>query len=154
MKKVYPKKQKSQCGVCDLYKTTNTCYVPAVCTSDHTELLICGEAPSRTEDIKGLPFVGQSGKLLKDIIYSVGDETGISYTNVVKCRPTNESGYNRTPEEEEIACCLPYLFKDIDTLRPNTILALGKIALYNLTGVEGSIHKTRGKSYYIKIKGI
>jgi len=103
-------------------------------------ILLLGEAPGRFEDRTGRPFVGQAGKLLDKALEEAGlrrDEVFI--TSVVKCRPPN----NREPKHEEIESCRAYLNRQIEALKPNVVVALGRVAFAALTGKKGGI--TRGK---------
>ena len=77
--------------------------------------MFVGEAPGRDEDRQGIPFVGRAGQLLTRIIAAIGlsrDEVYIA--NVIKCRPPN----NRNPEPDEVATCEPFLFRQLDVIRP------------------------------------
>jgi DNA polymerase len=92
-------------------------------------VLFVGEAPGKYEDMKGLPFVGPSGRLLdKEIITAGLGLVAIGMTNVVKCRPIDHEGNNRPPSEEEIASCLPFIRQQIDLLKPRVVVAVGKVA--------------------------
>ncbi|MCO6041229.1 MULTISPECIES: type-4 uracil-DNA glycosylase [Thermococcus] len=87
------------------------------------KIMFVGEAPGYWEDQKGLPFVGRAGKVLDELLESIGLRREEVYiTNVVKCRPPN----NRDPTEEEIKACSPYLDKQIDIIRPKVIVPLGR----------------------------
>ncbi|USS40381.1 uracil-DNA glycosylase [Thermococcus aggregans] len=87
------------------------------------KIMFVGEAPGYWEDQKGLPFVGRAGKVLDELLASIGlKREDVYITNVVKCRPPN----NRDPTEEEINACSPYLDKQIDIIRPRIIVPLGR----------------------------
>ncbi|EHR78644.1 DNA polymerase [Thermococcus litoralis DSM 5473] len=87
------------------------------------KIMFVEEAPGYWEDQKGLPFVGRAGKVLDELLESIGLRREEVYiTNVVKCRPPN----NRDPTEEEIKACSPYLDKQIDIIRPKVIVPLGR----------------------------
>jgi DNA polymerase len=106
------------------------------------KLVFVGEGPGRDEDIQGLPFVGRAGQLLTKIIESIGltrDEVYIA--NVIKCRPPG----NRNPQPEEIACCLPYLMKQLEVIQPKIVCALGKFAAQTLIGTTEPISRLRGR---------
>jgi uracil-DNA glycosylase family 4 len=109
----------------------------------YSNLLIIGEAPGKYEDEKGFPFVGVSGKLLRDSYYK-STKTNIvdtAYvTNVVCCRPPN----NRVPRLDEITSCRTRLFILIKTMKPKIILLLGSTAAKNVGGVS-PITNWRGK---------
>jgi uracil-DNA glycosylase family 4 len=109
----------------------------------YSNLLIIGEAPGKDEDEKGLPFVGSSGKLLRDAYYkstntNIADTSYI--TNVVCCRPPN----NRVPYLSEIKVCRTRLFVLIKTINPKIVLLLGSTAAKNVGGVY-PITEWRGK---------
>ena len=107
-------------------------------------LVFVGEAPGRDEDLQGVPFVGRAGQLLTKIIASIGltrDEVYIA--NVVKCRPPG----NRNPEPGEVQTCEPYLFRQIDVIRPKVIVALGAFAIHTLLGTDQAISRLRGQVY-------
>ena len=105
-------------------------------------LMFVGEAPGADEDIQGEPFVGRAGQLLTKIIQSIGLERADVYiANVIKCRPPG----NRNPEPDEVATCRPFLFRQIDTIRPRVIVALGTHAAHALLEVETPISRLRGQ---------
>jgi len=111
-------------------------------------VLFIGEAPGATEDKMGRPFVGSAGKLLDDLLKSIGLDRGKVYvTNLVKCRPPN----NRDPEPDEISSCSPYLEAQIAIINPKIIVTLGKhstIYMLNKLNINvTSISKVRGKFY-------
>lgn len=105
-------------------------------------LLVVGEGPGADEDAQGEPFVGRAGKLLDEMLRSIGrsraDNTYIA--NVVKCRPPG----NRDPEADEVAACRPYLDRQIELIRPKLIVALGRIAAQRLLSTDAPLSKLRG----------
>ncbi len=105
-------------------------------------LLLLGEGPGRDEDLKGLPFVGRSGKLLSKTLSSLQiDEQSVYITNIVKCRPPN----NRTPLSNEIAICRKLLLEEqLKIIRPKIICTLGASALKALIKTSKGISKVRG----------
>jgi DNA polymerase len=105
-------------------------------------LMFVGEGPGRDEDIQGEPFVGRAGQLLTDIITKgIGIKREDVYIcNVVKCRPPE----NRNPEPDEVAACEPFLKKQIDLVRPQIIVGLGKFAVQTLLKSTVPISKLRG----------
>ena len=108
----------------------------------HARLVFVGEGPGENEDISGRPFVGKAGLLLEKMIEAIGlkrDEVYIC--NVVKCRPPG----NRNPELDEIAACSPYLMRQLDAIRPEVVVALGKFAAQTLLKTETRISDLRGK---------
>jgi len=108
------------------------------------ELMFVGEAPGRDEDLQGYPFVGRAGQLLTKIIEAIDltrDEVYIA--NVIKCRPPE----NRNPEPDEVASCEPFLFAQIDVVKPKVIVALGTFAVRTLLQSDAPISRLRGKVY-------
>ena len=115
------------------------------------KLMFVGEGPGRDEDLQGEPFVGRAGQLLTDIITKgMGlKREDVYICNVVKCRPPE----NRNPEPDEVAACEPFLKKQIDIVRPDIIVALGKFAVQTLLQSKVPIGKLRGNwSSYHGIK--
>ena len=116
--------------------------------SPAARLMFVGEGPGADEDAQGLPFVGKAGQLLNNMIAAMGfkrDEVYIA--NVVKCRPPG----NRTPEPDEANTCTPFLFRQIDVVRPEVLVALGATAAtyllgqrQPLAGLRGRVHSFRG----------
>jgi DNA polymerase len=106
------------------------------------KLMFVGEGPGRDEDLQGEPFVGRAGQLLTDIITKgMGMRREDVYiANVIKCRPPE----NRNPEPDEVAACEPFLKKQIELIRPEIIVALGKFAVQTLLQSKVPITKLRG----------
>ena len=105
------------------------------------QLMFVGEAPGADEDIQGEPFVGKAGQLLTKIIEAMGfAREDVYIANVLKCRPPG----NRAPEPDEVATCEPFLFSQIDTIRPRVIVALGAHAAHALLKVDTPISRIRG----------
>jgi DNA polymerase len=108
------------------------------------DLMFVGEAPGADEDIQGEPFVGRAGQLLTRIIEAIGMKREDVYiANVIKCRPPG----NRNPEPDEVAQCEPFLFHQIDTIKPKVIVALGKFAAQCLLRTSDPITRLRGREY-------
>jgi len=106
------------------------------------KLMFVGEAPGADEDQQGEPFVGRAGQLLTRII-ELGLEmkrSDVYIANVIKCRPPG----NRNPEPDEVSTCEPFLFRQIDTIRPRVIVALGKFAAQTLLKTDAPISRIRG----------
>jgi uracil-DNA glycosylase family 4 len=106
------------------------------------EIFFVGEAPGSEEDQTGRPFVGKAGQLLNQII---GKGMGLSRSdvyigNILKCRPP----MNRTPQDEEVQVCMPFLKKQISAIRPRVIVSLGLPAAQALLEVSGPMHRLRG----------
>ena len=110
----------------------------------HAELVFVGEGPGADEDAQGLPFVGRAGQLLNRMLQFVGIKREDVYIcNVVKCRPPG----NRTPEPDEVATCSPFLFRQIEAIRPRLVCCLGAPAVKTVLGLKDGILKIRGKFY-------
>ncbi len=128
-----PKKQTGKvifsCEVCGLYKK---CLSPKMSVTGQglKRILVIAEASGGTEDEKGIQLVGQAGQLLRRFLARMGIDLDRDCwkVNVVRCRPLNENGNNRTPTAKEISCCRPKMFKAIEELKPEKIILLGKIA--------------------------
>lgn len=107
--------------------------------------MVVGEAPGEQEDRQGLPFVGRSGQLLDAMLSAVGmsREKDVFIANVIKCRPPG----NRNPKPEEIAACSPYLKRQIELIRPERILVLGRFAAQTLLGTDATIGSLRGRQH-------
>lgn len=114
----------------------------------NARLMFVGEGPGADEDAQGLPFVGRAGQLLNNMIAAMGLKREQVYiANVVKCRPPG----NRTPEPDEANTCTPFLFRQIDVVRPQVLVALGATAAtyllghrQPLAGLRGRVHAFRG----------
>jgi uracil-DNA glycosylase len=105
-------------------------------------LVFVGEGPGADEDAQGLPFVGRAGQLLNNMIGAMGLKREQVYiANIVKCRPPQ----NRVPEPEEANTCVPFLFRQIDAIRPEVIVALGSTAATYLLGGKSSLASLRGR---------
>jgi DNA polymerase len=108
------------------------------------DLMFIGEAPGRDEDIQGIPFVGRAGQLLTKMIEAIGYTRDTVYiANVIKCRPPE----NRNPEPDEVAACEPFLFRQVESIRPKVIVALGTFAAQALLRTQDSISRLRGRVY-------
>lgn len=105
-------------------------------------LMFVGEAPGADEDRLGEPFVGRAGQLLTKIIEAIGlARADVYIANVIKCRPPG----NRNPEADEVATCEPFLFEQIDVIRPKVIVALGTFAAHALLKTDAPISRLRGR---------
>jgi len=110
--------------------------------SPTADLMFVGEAPGADEDIQGEPFVGRAGQLLTRIIEAIGlSRADVYIANVIKCRPPG----NRNPEPVEVATCQPFLFEQIDAIRPKVIVALGTFAARTLLETDVPISRLRGR---------
>ena len=112
--------------------------------SPDARLMFVGEGPGADEDRLGEPFVGRAGKKLDQMIEAIGLKRGDVYiANVVKCRPPG----NRTPELDEVETCQRFLFRQMATVRPRIIVALGKPAAQALLGRSVPISAVRGQVF-------
>ena len=110
----------------------------------NADLMFVGEAPGADEDVQGVPFVGRAGQLLTKMIEAMGfTRDDVYIANVVKCRPPE----NRNPEPDEIDSCEPFLFRQIETIKPKVIVALGAFAAKTLLRSQEPISKLRGQVY-------
>lgn len=142
-----------RCRKCPLHRTRKNA-VPGEGPLKPTVMLI-GEAPGRTEDEQGRPFVGMAGKILDASLEKAGmPRSKVYITNVVKCRPPG----NRDPKPNEIQSCLPYLKRQIALLQPKVIVALGRISgqlLHRLAGLSWKgISGERGRVKKTRIFGV
>jgi uracil-DNA glycosylase family 4 len=134
------------CTRCALHKGRNK--IVFADGSPAARLMFVGEGPGADEDAQGLPFVGRAGQLLNNMITAMGLKREEVYiANVVKCRPPG----NRTPEAEEANTCSQFLFRQIDVVRPQVLVALGATAAtyllgqrQPLAGLRGRVHVVRG----------
>jgi uracil-DNA glycosylase len=109
--------------------------------SPTAQLMFVGEAPGADEDTQGEPFVGRAGQLLTKIIEAIElKRSDVYIANVIKCRPPG----NRNPEPFEVATCEPFLFHQIDIIRPKVIVALGTFAAQALLKTDTPISRLRG----------
>jgi uracil-DNA glycosylase family 4 len=108
----------------------------------NADWLCVGEGPGAQEDATGEPFVGPAGQLLDNMLAAIDLKRGrnVFITNIVKCRPPG----NREPTCEEADRCEPYLARQIETIRPKLIIALGKTAASNLLHTNASLGSLRG----------
>lgn len=108
------------------------------------DLMFVGEAPGRDEDLKGEPFVGRAGQKLTQIIEAIGlKREDVYIANVIKCRPPE----NRNPEPDEVDTCEPFLFRQVDAIKPKVIVALGSFAARSLLKTTDAISRLRGRVY-------
>ncbi|MCX6098320.1 MAG: uracil-DNA glycosylase [Caldiserica bacterium] len=109
--------------------------------SAHARICFVGEGPGREEDLSGIPFVGQAGRLLDRMLIAEGLSRRDCYIcNIVKCRPPN----NRVPELAEVAACSLYLYAQLAIVEPDIICLLGNTALRFFFGEQYSIGQVRG----------
>lgn len=128
------------CTRCALHKGRNK--IVFADGDANARLFFVGEGPGADEDAQGLPFVGRAGQLLNNMIGAMGLKREEVYiANVVKCRPPQ----NRTPEPDEANTCSPFLFRQIDVVRPEVIVALGATAATYLLGQRQPLAGLRGR---------
>ena len=131
------------CSRCKLHMLGRTKVVFGV-GNPNADLMFVGEAPGADEDMQGEPFVGRAGQLLTKIIEAIGlTREDVYIANVIKCRPPG----NRNPEPDEVEQCEPFLFRQIDTVKPKVIVALGKFAAQCLLRTNDPITRIRGREY-------
>ncbi|MAY27058.1 MAG: uracil-DNA glycosylase [Polycyclovorans sp.] len=131
----------TRCGLC----ATRTQTVFGTGARD-APLMIVGEGPGADEDASGLPFVGRAGKLLDEMLASIGHsrERNVFIANVVKCRPPA----NRDPATDEAEACRPYLEAQIALIQPKLIVALGRIAAQRLLATDQPLARLRGPLHH------
>jgi DNA polymerase len=126
------------CGLCEGRRNT------VFGTGDRqADWLLVGEAPGENEDRLGEPFVGQAGKLLDNMLRSLGlsRQDKVYIANVLKCRPPG----NRNPDPAEVAQCEPFLRRQVELLRPRIIVAMGRFAVQSLLATNEPIGRLRGR---------
>lgn len=131
------------CSRCKLHTLGRRQVVFGVGNPD-ADLMFVGEAPGADEDEQGIPFVGRAGQLLTKMIGAIEmTREQVYIANVIKCRPPG----NRNPEPDEVEQCEPFLFQQIDAIRPTVIVALGKFAAQALLRTQDPISRLRGRVY-------
>jgi DNA polymerase len=128
------------CTACELHRGRhNTVFGVG---NEGADLMVVGEAPGADEDRQGEPFVGRAGQLLNAMLRAIGFERGDVYiANILKCRPPA----NRNPVAAEVACCLPFLARQIELVRPRLILSVGGVSAHNLLDTEEPVGRLRGR---------
>ena len=145
------KEEVLKCQKCPLYKDRN---YPVIGEGDHqAKIMFIGEAPGAQEDKTGRPFCGAAGKILDELLDSVGIKRKDVYiSNLLKCRPPS----NRDPEKGEIEACSSYIERQIKIIQPRIICPLGRYSMQFLMekfGLKNEIQpigKTHGKVFKIK----
>jgi len=130
----------SNCTKCALCATrTQTVFGSG---NKHADWMLVGEAPGQHEDEQGLPFVGNAGLLLTEMLRAIGlNREEVFITNILKCRPPN----NRDPHADEVESCNNYLQRQQKLIQPKIILAVGRIAAQTLLKTDAPLAKLRGK---------
>lgn len=97
------------------------------------KIFLIGEAPGETEDLKGKPFVGMSGKELDSMLAGCGlnSKKHVFVANVLGCRPPN----NNNPEPSQVNKCKPRLERLIEIVKPKIIILLGGQASLHMAGI-------------------
>ncbi len=128
-----------ECQKCALGKTR---ILPVIGQGSHqANIIFVGEAPGANEDKTGVPFCGQSGNFLNELLDSIGIKREDVYIcNILKCRPPN----NRDPLMDEIKLCTPYLEKQIEAIKPKVIGTLGNYATGFILRKYGLDHEVKG----------
>jgi DNA polymerase len=135
------------CTNCELHSTRNKVVFsdgPVPCN-----ILFIGEAPGADEDEQGIPFVGRAGKLLTQMLLSVGLKrpTDVYICNTLKCRPPG----NRTPAPKEIEACLTYLVSQVSAVQPKIIVLLGSPAMKTILNPIEGITRVRGQWHNLRV---
>jgi uracil-DNA glycosylase family 4 len=105
-------------------------------------LMFIGEGPGRDEDLQGEPFVGRAGQMLNRIIAAMGLQREEVYiANAVKCRPPR----NRNPESDELEACSPFLRRQVESIRPEIIVLLGRVAAQFVLQTSEPLGRLRGE---------
>jgi DNA polymerase len=110
----------------------------------NADIMFVGEAPGADEDAQGVPFVGRAGQLLTKMIGAMGfAREDVYIANVLKCRPPG----NRNPEPDEIEMCEPFLFRQLASVEPKVVIALGAFAARTLLKTDDPISRLRGRVF-------
>ncbi len=133
-----------KCKLCEARTNTVPGEGPAT-----ARLVVIGEGPGRTEDETGRPFVGRAGELLTKILEAIKlPRDQVYICNIVKCRPPE----NRLPQYDEIAACLPFLYRQLELVKPKVILAMGGTAAQSLLSTKQSLGSLRNQVH--RFRGI
>ena len=138
------------CTKCPLHALGRTHPVPGAGPIT-AEIMFIGEGPGQNEDKQGLPFVGQSGKLLEEMLATINlTRHDVFIANVVKCRPPE----NRDPMPVEIdTCTTTYLYRQIDLINPKVIVTLGRYSMglffpnAKITAIHGQPKWEKNRAY-------
>jgi uracil-DNA glycosylase len=139
-------------GIADLVRACTRCALHTTARNavpgegnPHAELLCVGEAPGANEDEQGRPFVGEAGQLLTKILAAIDfPRESVYICNVLKHRPPA----NRDPLPDEVAACQPFLRRQILTVKPRVIIALGRFAAQTLLGTTIPLGKLREQIHF------
>lgn len=134
------RKEMGDCQRCGLHETRH--HIVFGEGNPKADLVFVGEAPGQNEDLQGRPFVGRAGQLLTKIIEAMGlKRKDVYICNILKCRPPG----NRNPKPDEIKVCEPFLIKQLSSIGPKVICALGTFAAHTLLKNDVPISLLRGK---------
>jgi len=134
-----------ECRKCRLWKSRRNA-VPGEGNA-RAEIMFIGQAPGRTEDATGRPFVGRAGKLLTELLHKNGiSRRNVFITSVIKCFPPK----NRMPKSDETKACNPYLRMQIALIKPKTIVLLGNVAIKTMLCGADSLDKIHGGKFIRK----
>ncbi len=107
-----------------------------------SKIMVIGEAPGNNEDLQGIPFCGDSGKLLDDMFKTINlDRTKLYITNVIFWRPPG----NRRPTDEELAICRPFVERHIQLVDPKIMILVGSTSMSAVLGINDPVTSVRGK---------
>ena len=135
----------ARCTACALHKSrTQTVFGTG---NPDADWMIVGEAPGAEEDRQGEPFVGRAGLLLNAMLEAAGYARADVYiANILKCRPPG----NRDPKNEEADCCTPFLYRQIELIRPKLILCVGRIAAQRLLKTDAPLGRLRNRVHKLE----
>jgi len=140
LKAVY--QQAAVCVRCPQLAATRQTVVFGAGNAD-ADLMFVGEAPGANEDKQGVPFVGQAGKLLEQLLSEIGlERSDVFIANTLKCRPPQ----NRDPLPDEIESCRSYLFSQLELIQPRVVCTLGNFATKLLRADTTGITKLHGQA--------
>ena len=121
------------CQKCGLWKTCKTPFMNPSTVYDDPLIMVVGESPGFNEDSQGVPFVGASGKKLREVLEAVGIDTNdIVFTNTVRCRPPDNKIYKK-----HINYCKQFMLQEIEEYNPELVLLLGNSPLGAVLGESG-----------------
>ncbi|MEE9351701.1 MAG: uracil-DNA glycosylase [Thiotrichaceae bacterium] len=130
----------SACQACALHTSRNQAVLGS--GDQSAKCIIIGDIPTSEDDKKGHPFVGSSGQLLTNMLLAIDLPRNTVYlTNATKCRASND----RMPSHEELAQCSNYLYRQIELIKPEKILILGRTAAQHLLQKKAPLARLRGK---------
>jgi DNA polymerase len=138
------------CGLCQ--SRTHTVFGVGSRTASW---MVIGEAPGAEEDARGEPFVGQAGRLLDSMLAAIGRARQVDASrpvfiaNVLKCRPPG----NRNPQPDEVQACEPFLLRQIELVRPQLLLVMGRFAAQSVLHTDAPISALRGRVHRLRVAG-